>query len=195
MFGLDIETLGTESNSVILSIGIVYVDNPEPKSYQQVVDKSIFVKLSAKEQIESFGRKVDKNTVDWWNKQGDVQKKTNFIPSKTDFSVAEAIRVCREWVQRMDPEGKALVWTRGSMDSMCLDSLFRVAGEKELFMYNRYRDVRTAVDLLYPNTSKNGYCDIDPSRCFGYEREQVLKHHPVHDSAMDLCMLLYGVTE
>lgn len=191
MFALDIETLGIESTAVILSIGIVYVPDMSPRSYQEVIDNAIFVKLDPKDQIENYGRTVDKGTIEWWKKQGDVQRKRSFLPSKNDVSVLEAIDLCQRWV-KSQPEQESMVWTRGSLDGTCMDSLFIRAGHKALFPYNQYRDVRTAIDIIYSETSKNGYVDVDPDKCPGWDRDLVLKHSPEHDAAYDLCMLLFG---
>jgi hypothetical protein len=57
-----------------------------------------------------------------------------------------------------------------------------------VFAYSRWRDVRTAVDLL--TLSKNGYCEVDHPE-FLYERD-VTKHNPIDDCALDIMMLLYG---
>jgi hypothetical protein len=50
-----------------------------------------------------------------------------------------------------------------------------------------WRDMRTAVDLLSGGT--NGYCDVVHPK---FNRADVIKHHPVHDCALDAMMLLYG---
>jgi hypothetical protein len=190
MFALDIETLAVESTSVILSVGMTYVSNTEPKSYQDILDNSIFVKLKAKEQIAN-NRFVDNSTVDWWSKQCDFAKERNFYPKKTDFSVDEGIAVLQKWVNERAKKDD-ICWIRGSLDQMCLDSLFRSVDAEPLFKYNMYRDVRTAIDIMYPNTSKNGYVDVDPELCLGFDRDQVLKHSPEHDTSYDLAMILFG---
>lgn len=191
MFALDVETMGVESTSVVLSIGIVYVPDTNPRSYQEILDNSIFVKLDVKDQVDNYHRIVDKGTLEWWKKQGEAQRLRSFVPSRKDVSVQDAIRICKNWV-KLQPEQNAMVWTRGSMDQCVMDSLFKVAGHEPLFVYNQYRDVRTAIDLIYPETSKNGYVDVDPDRCPGWDRDLVLKHCPVSDAAYDICMLLFG---
>lgn len=191
MYALDIETLGLESTSVILSVGLVYVPDMKPRSYQEILDNSIFVKISAKDQIDNYGGTVSQSTLAWWKKQGEIQKQKSYIPSSKDCSVKDAIKLLQTWI-KMQPDQDSFVWTRGSFDSICLDSLFHRAGVDPLFPYNQYRDFRTAIDILYPNTSKNGYVDVDPDKCPGWDKDLVVKHCPVSDSAFDLCMLLYG---
>jgi hypothetical protein len=55
--------------------------------------------------------------------------------------------------------------------------------------YAMWRDVRTAVDILYGTT--NGYVEVDHPL---FDRTAVIKHHPVHDCALDAMQLLYGKT-
>ncbi len=191
IFALDIETLGIESTSVILSIGLVYVKDTTVKNYQEMLKDSLFVKLNAKEQISKYGRTVDKDTLTWWKKQGEIQRKHSYIPSDKDVSVVEAVDSCIDWVKSKNDD-TALVWVRGSMDGPCMDNLFKSVLKSPLFGYNRYRDVRTAIDILYPNTSKNGYVEVDPEQCPDWSEDLVVKHHPVSDCLYDLCMLRFG---
>jgi len=191
MMVLDIETLGVESNSVVLSVGLIYVELAETYEFDEFLDKSVFVKFNAKEQIDNYKRTASKGTLDWWKNQSTLAKQTNFLPSSKDMSLTQGIAILKKWVEKYSKEGD-LCWTRGSLDQVCLDSLFRAAGDEPLLPYNAYRDIRTAIDFLYPDTSKNGYVDVDESVCIGFDRSAILKHHPVHDCILDAAMMLCG---
>lgn len=191
MLFLDIETLGVESTSVILSVGMLYVDDLSPKTYQQLLDKSIFVKLSAKDQIDNYSRVVKKDTLDWWKDQSELARSRNLNPSANDLPVKEAIQILRSWVNKVSKKDDQC-WIRGSLDQVCLDSLFKSAGEETLLPYYVYRDVRTAIDFLYPETSRKGYVDIDSELCIGFSPDMVLKHSPEYDCALDAAMMLFG---
>jgi 3' exoribonuclease, RNase T-like len=193
MYFLDIESLSVESTTVILSIGMLYVKDTNPKTYQELLDESIFLKLNAKEQVENYNRVVDSETLKWWAKQSDMTKKRSFVPSEKDLSVGLALDTLRLWCDKVGDRNKDMVWVRGSLDQMALDSLTKVAGRTSIFPYNSYRDIRTAIDILYPETSKNGYVDIDTNLCSGFDRSQVHKHSPEYDCAFDAAMMLYGV--
>lgn len=193
MFFLDIESLGVESTSVILSIGMLYAADNSPTTYQALLDSSIFIKLNARQQIERFNRVVDKGTIEWWNKQGELPRNRSYTPKKNDLSPEEAFTVLRRWVNSMTPKPKdEICWIRGSLDQMAMDSLCKAMGIEPILPYNAYRDIRTAIDLLYPETGKNGYVEIDTTLCPDYDRSKVLKHSPEHDCAMDACMLFFG---
>lgn len=58
---------------------------------------------------------------------------------------------------------------------------------QEITGYAQWRDIRTAVDIMYGST--NGYCSVEHP---DFARHNVIKHHPVHDCALDVMMLLYG---
>jgi hypothetical protein len=45
---------------------------------------------------------------------------------------------------------------------------------------------------MYPK-NRNGYVDVDTSIVPDYKRVNVIRHHPLHDSAEDACMVLGGV--
>jgi hypothetical protein len=82
---------------------------------------------------------------------------------------------------------KQTMWARGSLDQMAIDSLAVKFGLEELTGYAQWRDVRTAIDILYGTT--NGYVEVVHPL---FQRHQVIKHHPVHDCALDAMQLLYG---
>ncbi len=193
MFFLDIESLSVESTTVILSIGMLYAKDNSPTTYQALLDNSIFLKLNAKEQINAYNRVVEKGTLEWWNKQGELAKDRSFTPKKTDLLCHDAIERLRKWTHHVCEKPKdEICWIRGSLDQMALDSLCRAMKVEPILPYNAYRDMRTAIDLLYPETGKNGYVEIDTSMCPDYDRDKVLKHSPEHDCAMDACMLFFG---
>lgn len=188
MFMYDVETLGIESNSVILSMACIYF-NPEDKpTFKQLVENAFFVKLNSKYQTEHLGRTVTKSTLEWWAKQPEMLKKQSLIPSANrDAMPNEAIDAMAEWSKQFPNNEKCVVWARGNLDQMCLGSMEDKLGREALFHFGRWRDVRTAVDVLTGST--NGYCDVDHPE---FNRDDVIKHNPIHDCAYDAMMLMYG---
>ena len=62
---LDIETLATPPDSVILTLGAVRFD---PKDADGDIKGSFYKRLDVDEQLK-MGRRVDEETVAWWGKQ------------------------------------------------------------------------------------------------------------------------------
>ena len=195
-FMFDIETLGTESNSIVLSAAITFFDFNEKRDqtdadsmrahYHQYVSSSCFVKFDRSSQ-RILGRVDTEDTIKWWEKQSPMAKQVSFVPTDSDLSVNEGIAKLRKYI---DDHGgnKKIVWARGSLDQVCIDSLCRSVNEEPLFMYNMWRDVRTAIDILAEN-SKGGYAPI-PN--FNPDLH-VVKHIPQNDCALDILMMLYHV--
>lgn len=186
MFILDVETLGIESTSVVLSIACTHVTE-ETDTYQKMLDNSIMLKLDIQSQFD-LGRVTDDHTIAWWDRQSENIKIASLYPNKEiDIHPVEAYSLLRLWLKEHD-FGKQTVLARGVLDPIIMDSLARTFDISSPIPYNRYHDVRTAIDMLYENTTY-GYVDVDHPT---FETSLVIKHHPVHDCAYDGMMLVYG---
>lgn len=188
MFIFDVETLGTSSSSVILSMACIYFDPNKKPSYQDLLDSAFFVKFDAKEQINRYNRTVSKSTLEWWDKQSEGLKIQSLKPSISDVSAEVGITLFNEWVKRYPDYKKSTVWARGNLDQIVLNSLENDVKIEPILPFWLWRDVRTAVDLLYG--SNTGYCEV---KYPGFDVRKVIKHNPIEDCAFDAMMLMYGV--
>ena len=179
---LDIETLGKESTTAILSAAIIYVDFSQDFTYQQLIDEAVFVKFDAKAQLKA-GRTYDRDTVKWWESQPEEVRKKSYNRSSEDISAEEGLEILRNFYAK---NKKDTIWIRGALDNLALDSLAAAYNVEPVAPWWNYRDVRTAIDLL-KETSKRAYCDVP-----GFDKSQVLKHDPVHDCAWDAIQMKYG---
>ena len=186
MFMFDVETLGVESNAVVLSAALIHFDPEKRPTYQDLLDDACFVKFNAKQQMDA-GRTVSKSTLEWWKDQHDYVKQISLNPSKYDMSVKEGMQKFYDYMAKFPNAENQTMWARGSLDQLSIDSLAVKFGLQEITGYNMWRDVRTAVDIMYGTT--NGYCDVDHPL---FKRHEVIKHHPVHDCALDAMQLMYG---
>jgi len=187
MFMFDVETLDTESTTVILSAALCYFDVTKKPSFEQLVEDSVFVKFNVNEQRDGMNRTMSKDTLQWWSEQSDHARKKSFTPSEEDVPARLGIEILHRYVEQHDPKQQCQFWARGSLDQMCIDSLARSLGMDVIAPYWAWRDVRTAVDCLCGTS--NGYADVDFE---GFNRYNVVKHDPVHDCALDAMMLMYG---
>lgn len=194
-FVLDLETLGTESTSVILSVALLYVDLTKPKhTWDELYENTLFLKLNVRDQVEHYGRTVDKDTIAWWNKQCDLAKNMSFVPKKSDILAKDIPAILRNYVREQTDNNyqDSLCFIRGSLDQMCLDSLFKVLDEQVLFSYSIYRDARTYIECVSTNPVR-GYCDIDRTLYPEFDRNVVVKHNPIDDTVLDGLMILYPI--
>jgi 3' exoribonuclease, RNase T-like len=189
---LDVETLGTESTAVILSIAYIPFSFDEKPVYDELIERAKFYKLKVSDQISNYKRTTDKGTIEWWAKQSQLAREKSFDKSKYDLDAKTALDLIREDLNIKSNlfDNKDIVfWTRGSLDQCTLDSLSKQTHGDMLIPFNAYRDIRTAIDLLY-DSSVGGYCSVP-----GFNRDIVLKHDPAADCAYDIMQLLSGNLE
>jgi hypothetical protein len=188
MFCFDVETLGKDSTAVILSMACVAFDPTKRPSPQELRDDAFFVKFDVEDQIKRLHRTTTKSTMEWWAKQCDNVKFKSFRPSVEDVIFEDGYEAMRVWAAAREVNDKDYVWARGNLDQLVLDSIEEQCELKPIFFFNRWRDVRTAIDFMYGTTS--GYVDVDYPG-FDYKRD-IQKHNPVHDVMYDVMQLIYG---
>ena len=179
----DVETMDAESTAVILSAAIIKFDFNEVLTFEDYVKRACFVKFDAKSQIKDYKRTVSKDTMAWWEKQSEIAKRISLIPSADDVSAKEGIDTIKKYVEKHGGKD-TFFWARGSLDQMVIDSLCTRLQVPYITQYNRWRDVRTAIDII-ANDSKEGYCKIK-----NFDYNKVLKHDPVQDCALDIMMMV-----
>ncbi len=193
MFCFDIETLGVESNSVILSLACVHFDPVNKPDHKKLFEDAFFLKFDVQDQVHRLGRKIDKDTVEWWKKQCQNARDASFKPNpKYDVPFEQGYHAMKAWVDSKNDKN-AWVWARGSLDQVVFDAITRQCGLEPIFSFNNWRDMRTAVDFMY--NTKNGYCDVEVPPWVETFNPQlhITKHNPIDDCVYDIMMLLYGV--
>lgn len=186
-FCFDVETLDVESTAVVLSAAIVYFDPKESISYQQLLDRTLFVKFNVEDQIKRLKRTISKSTLEWWAKQAKYVQDKSIKPSSSDLLVEDGVDRIVQYMNRYENPKEHTMWARGALDSLVIDSLCVSIDKEPITNYYTWRDVRTAIDIIYG--SGNGYCEIEHSE---FDKDRVLKHLPYHDVCLDVMMLLYG---
>jgi hypothetical protein len=183
----DVETLGKESNSVILSMAAIYFKPEDKPTPQELRDNAFFVKLDVADQIKRLNRKVGKTTMQWWSKQCDNVRRKSFSPSSEDVRFEDGYEAMRQWAKSKNDD-KCWVWARGNLDQLVLDSMEEQLEIDSIWKFARWRDVRTAIDFLYE--TNRGYCEIDYP---GFDPSlHITKHNPIDDCVFDVMMLIYG---
>ena len=121
-FAFDIETLGIESNSIVLSAAIIYFDLDERPTLNELIDRALFVKFDAVEQKKA-GRLITPSTLTWWKEQHEYIRKLSFVPRDDDYSMADGIEELRKYVTKYGNGKGDMMWARGGLDQMAIESL------------------------------------------------------------------------
>lgn len=187
MFVFDVETLGKESNAVILSMACVHFDPLKKPSHEDLRANAFFAKFDVEYQRKVLKRSMTPSTMEWWKKQCDNVRNKSFRPSVEDVKFEDGYEAMRTWAKQFN-EPRSYVWARGNLDQLTLDSIEEQLDLNPIFPFARWRDVRTAIDIWYE--TDRGYVDVDYP---GFDSKlHITKHNPIDDCIFDAMMLMYG---
>lgn len=179
---VDTETLGIKPDSVVLSIGATafsLVPNGS-NDFQKYIQHGFYAKLNIRDQITTYGRKINEDTVAWWKSQS-VEAQNVLRPSADDMLMSDALNALNAWIKRVQGYKwkDSYVWCRGNyFDFPILESMYDQAGIKCGYNTWKIRDVRTYIDILTGDT----WGKYEPRN--GTPRE-FIAHDALHDAAMD----------
>lgn len=139
---IDIETLSTQSNAVIVSIAAVKFN------FNTEEIETFCVDINPKESKE-LGLHVSKDTLDWWRQQKPEVVKS-WIKSNTGISDALS-----QFLEFCPPSNTMRYWCLGNnFDFPIMESSFRATNKVAPWKYYNLSDMRTAYYLAGLSTSK-----------------------------------------
>ena len=131
---LDIETLSTRPESVVLTLGAVKFD---PFGDKVDTDTGLYIRCDVDEQI-ALDRHIQQETVDWWGKQEsevfeEAMGESNRVSLETLCSSLNRFLV-----------GVDSIWCQGpAFDIVILENLYRQLGKPTPWQFWQIRDSRT----------------------------------------------------
>lgn len=168
---LDCESLGICDNAVILSIGMTYFSIGEECSFQDLIQRGFYVKCDRKEQAEK-GLKIEKETVSWWEDQGDEAREV--LSNKDTVKFKYWSKDFASYLMDNEFKNDSIIMSRHLIDERWVNNLFLAFKGERIFNYWCFRDTATALDLLTGNPT-GFYVDLP-----GF-----IKHNALHDVAAD----------
>jgi len=135
---IDIETLGTSPDTVVLTIGGIKFDPMEDDG----LHSQFYYRLDADEQIE-MGRTVDEKTLEWWDKQ-DEEVKKEALETTGRVSTEQSLKALNKWLVGVDK-----IWCQGPVfDIGILENLYKQIGLHHNWPFYIIRDSRTLFSLM-----------------------------------------------
>ena len=128
---LDIETLGTGNNSIVIQIGAVYFNRDAGE-----LGKELSVNITLQSCFD-VGLKADSGSLKFWFNQ---PQPYSWLNSPIDLN--KALQLLREFYDK-----KALVWSHSTFDFPRLAEAYTAIGQGFALPYRNLRDIRTLVDL------------------------------------------------
>lgn len=144
---IDLETLGTTPDAVVLSLGAVVFD-----PYSSVQGPTFYVEFTNfLERQTDQGRTINPNTVLWWMQQNQGAREV-FQPRETDVTRCSPLFGASAFSAFVKENGCDRVWAKDpDFDVVILRSFFNSInrGEAFPFKYNAGRSVRTVMDMPF----------------------------------------------
>jgi hypothetical protein len=141
---LDIETLGTSSNAVVVSIGAVFFD---PIAID--VGETFYAVCSDLDtQIKRMGRQMDADTVMWWLQQS--EKARDAIAKPLNIHATETTKALFAFRKFLSKDVDVRVWGNGiDFDNVVLGNLYKAMGETPPWKFRNnmcYRTLKTLAE-------------------------------------------------
>lgn len=152
---IDLETLATVPNAIILSLGAVVFDPYAQSDFDEVRSTAFYSNID-RDDCERRGLVRDLDTEAWWARQTDAARAALLDDPRP---LDQALGAFALWYSNQ-PYKITTIWAKSpSFDCVILQSAFRAVGKRCPWMFFAERDVRTLQDIAYP--------DGDRPRFFG----------------------------
>ena len=137
---VDLETLGTKPDALIIAIGAVAFDNR--------MVRGTFYRTIDWQSAADFGGKVDMSTIRWWFGQSDEARKAIL---KDGSPIVLVLSEFTDWLGQYD---NVTIWGNGAtFDNVILGTAYNRLGIEKPWKYNADRCYRT-VKELYPEVPR-----------------------------------------
>ena len=183
---IDFETFSKDaSECAVIDCSVIFFEwdkfvSDKPYTIRDVATAKRF-KLSVQDQVKNYQWKVDKSTVEFWERQSPEVRK-NIAPKSTDITVKE---FTNKFLALLTEKGKIDYWWSRSntFDPIILKRLFesqnRLPHVEEHLKFWRVRDTRTFIDAKLDFPKKNGFIPIQ-------DEEKWNMFFKEHDSSWDV---------
>ena len=162
---IDLETLATDPNATILTIGGVKFDpntNAEPHS-------EFYYKLDVDEQ-EKLGRTQDQGTIDWWGKQ-DPRIMEEAFGEEDRVGLVHFLNHMTKWMVGVD-----VLWGHGyGFDVTILETLYRQLSTPIPWNFWQVKDGRTLIGLLDRDPRKDMQTDLHNALADSYYQAKAIQ--------------------
>lgn len=134
---IDLETLATTPNAAILTIGACKFD---PKAND--IHSTFYERIKLEPQ-ESYGRRIDDSTLEWWSQQDKQIQEDAFGEGSDRIDLKDAMKKLYTFGL-----GTSNVWSHGSIfDVIIIEDVCRSFQQAVTWKFWEVRDTRTLFDL------------------------------------------------
>jgi len=170
---IDIETLATTPEAVVLSVGGVKFNpytNEEPHAHLEF-------RLDIDEQT-ALGRDIDEGTLQWWAKQPEhIRDKAFSDEGRTNLS--DFTKTLNKWLVGCDE-----IWCQGpQFDMVIIENLYKQYGHHQNWAYWQIRDSRTVFSMM----------DVDPRKGVQEDLHSALDDAKWQAKCLQTCFFMLNI--
>ena len=137
---IDIETLGTNPNSCILTIGAIKFDRH--KDIIELKDCETFYCRIDKDSCLSIGMNIDNDTLEWWKKQN-KQARYEALENTDRIKINDALLQLKNFIKNAK-----YIWANSpNFDCIILENAFKICDIEVPWKFWILRDCRTVYDI------------------------------------------------
>jgi hypothetical protein len=142
---LDLESLGTQPDCAILTLGAVKFDPFTPDSFGD----SLYFRIDVDEQL-ALGRRVQQDTLEWWGRQADDVRE-EALGEEGRISLTDMYQQLNRFCVGVDN-----IWAQGpAFDIVILENIYRQMGWPTPWQFWQIRDSRTLFGVHGDPREKN----------------------------------------
>lgn len=140
---VDLETLGTKPNSLMLTIGAVRFNPWADDNLNPLEKMDTFYRRVSLESFEGLDHVIDDDTLAWWSQQGDSVREEAFAESDR-HNIQDVLADLHRWCGGIDA-----IWANGTgFDLNILEHFSRELKRGVAWKYWQARDARTLYALV-----------------------------------------------
>lgn len=152
-------------------------------TYDELLHKTKYIKFNVEDQVKNWGRKIQKDTLQWWSEQSKEAQEL-LKPEPDDHTIAELYPF---FIKHVKIEDLKVVYTRNNtFDPIFLNSILVQTGHELPYKWWLIRDTKSTIDGM-----AWGQNDIRDSFIPPGLEDHFVAHDPRHDVVMDVMRLQY----
>lgn len=177
---IDFETLGTDPDTCVISLGACFFNLETEK-----IGPTFYMAFEIDEQIKK-GRSITGDTLKWWMSQSDAAKKVFNEKAK---SPKEILSTFSQWVLAQNTISKIKPWGNGSsFDISIIEDLFCMYDVKCPWLFYNVYDVRTFKRFVANNAKIDKSTGINHNALDDAinQANYVIKHYKTYKEMIDI---------
>lgn len=138
---IDLETLGTGENKVVIQVGACYFDR-----MTGVIGDTFKRNIDARDAVKE-GFQMDASTVYWWMMQSEAARMS--VTQGQLLPIRQVFEELNDFLAN-----SKCIWSHATFDFVTITETYRKLDMKPSFRYQSARDIRTLMDLFNVSVDK-----------------------------------------